>query len=194
MIQRNEMKLENWLSFYTQFSLIKRNWRASTNGKRLRAMWSHLFSLTFIHQHCTRHAVIILRPSHSIACTWGSLNVLHTSTTMRRSVWEKNRLNNEGGVEENYFYDGWLKAEASSMKYHHNTFRMSCDDVEGRHKAVNTGHVSYRSCRGSHLITFVAIRAAMRCIYEIKTGEFENRIKLKFHTQMSIAKLNQEIR
>lgn len=130
MIQRNEMKLENWLSFYTQFSLIKQNWCGSTNRKRLWAMRSDLsvsyyhismpcwdqslfaFSLHPIHtkySYCSMHASEKKsKRDHAIVVLsiWGSLTFSCTHKQQCEEACEKNILNDEGGGVENYLW--WL--------------------------------------------------------------------------------------
>lgn len=162
MIPLNEMKLENWLSFYTQFSLIKQNWRASTNRSRLWAMRSDLsvsyyhismpcwdqslfaFSLQSIYNFFfllwyayMREWIEVQKGSCDSCVVYMRVSLICTHKQQCEEACEKNILNNEGGGVENYLW--WL----TNRKYHHVIYFAWMSRAESR-GILNTGHVSIK--------------------------------------------------
>jgi hypothetical protein len=129
MIRLNEMKLENWLSFYTQFTLIKKNCCISTNRNApimfclycltqsyVPPCWDHSL-LPSLFNTRSKMGEIVRCNSFTFVCTHNTWMketyegfLLSRAVVMIRmhdkkvmwSVWEKkhnNILKYEGGVE-----------------------------------------------------------------------------------------------
>ncbi len=107
MIRLNETKLENWLSFYTQFSLIKQNWCASTNRSCLRVLCDRISSISYYptYEWMWLHAAITFGFSTLSLIPlneWGSFN--NTKNRVRKTYWTMRE-------ELKLVYDGWLRTE-----------------------------------------------------------------------------------